>query len=613
MLGLVSETAGIVSEGTLEGTERHGALPIVFGPFDRPQMGFYHPPEGVSTYPVAVVLCNPIGFEAMSAHRTYRHLAERLAARGVAALRFDYDGTGDSAGQSDDPGRVRAWLGGVKAALSEVRARSGASQVALFGVRLGAALATLAAIEDGDIDALILWAPVLSGRIHVREIRAYRMVTDRTTPVPRRTDGGEEVAGYLFTGETLAEMSTIDLLSGSNFVAKRALVLPRNERSADETRFVEHLKARGMDARLGAATGFAGMMRDDPYEAVIPFETLDAIIEWLLEGRHPERRAWFPENRSSREMVIAARDGRVALRETPLLFGAGGRLFGILTEPAEDPAGRNRPVLCFLNVGANHHVGPHRMNVDLARDLASRGYPTFRLDAAGLGDSGALPGNRENRIYTKDSVADVQSAMAILGKMRGASRFVLIGLCSGAYLAFHAALEDTRVVGQVLLSPYAFEWKEGDPVAPTMRKPFRSTRFYTRALLDRRVWLRALRGDVELRGIAGALLERLQTQIDTALPSFAARLRGKVGPKNEVERAFGAMCDRGVESMMVLSFDDGGVDMVAEYLGSDARKMGGRKNFSFKIVDGADHTFKTITSQTKLRDLLTNYVESRFP
>jgi pimeloyl-ACP methyl ester carboxylesterase len=253
------------------------------------------------------------------------------------------------------------------------------------------------------------------------------------------------------------------------------------------------------------------------------------------------------------------------------------------------------------------------MNVDFARELAARGYTSFRFDAAGLGESRVAPGVRENRIYTKDSLADVTSAMNLLGELRHASRFVLFGLCSGAYLAFHAALEDARVVGQVLVSPYAFEWKEGDPVAPTMRKPFRSTRFYTRALLDRRVWLRALRGDVELRAVAGALLERIQTRIDVTLPSVTARLRGKVGPKNEVERAFGAMCDRGVESLMVLSFDDGGVDMIAEYLGSDARKMRGRKNFSFRIVDGADHTFTTLASQNTLRELLTSYAVTLFP
>jgi len=39
----------------------------------------------------------------MAVHRTYRHLADRLTARGLPTLRFDYDGTGDSAGESDDP------------------------------------------------------------------------------------------------------------------------------------------------------------------------------------------------------------------------------------------------------------------------------------------------------------------------------------------------------------------------------------------------------------------------------------------------------------------------------------------------------------------------------
>ena len=73
------------------------------------------------------------------------------------------------------------------------------------------------------------------------------------------------------------------------------------------------------------------------------------------------------------------------------------------------------------------------------------------------------------------------------------------------------------------------------------------------------------------------------------------------------------MSERGVESLMVLSFEDSGVDMVAEYLGTDARRMRGRKNFSLQIVEGADHTFTTLASQNKLRELLTDYVSTRFP
>jgi alpha-beta hydrolase superfamily lysophospholipase len=586
-------------------------LPIVFGPSDRPLLGFYHAPDGPQTRSIAVVLCNPIGFEAMSAHRTYRHLAERLAAKGVPALRFDYDGTGDSSGRSDDPGRMSAWLGSVEAALHEIRSRAGVRQVALFGVRFGATLAMLAAAEDGRVDAMISWAPVISGRAHVSELRAFRMLTPRA-PVPRRTDGGEEVGGYFFSGETLADISKIDLLAICDRAPKRVLILPRSERAGDEARLVERLRAHGAEVLSSPAPGYSGMMREDPYDTVVPFDTLDRIVEWLCRGRQLERRTATSPRSSVDVIKVASRDGRLPVTETPILFGPGARLFGVLSEP-EGPIERERPALCFLNVGANAHVGPHRMNVELAREFASRGYLAFRFDAAGLGESRAAQGVRENRIYTKDSVADVVAAMTLLEKTRGARRFVLVGLCSGAYLAFHTTIEDPRVASQILLSSYAFEWHEGDPVAPTTREPFRSTRFYVRALLDRDVWLRALRGDVAVRRIAGALVERFQADLDARLPSWSARLRGQRAFQNEVERAFVAISDRGTDSLLVSSFDDGGVDMVTRYLGTEARKMRGRSNFSFRVVEGADHTFKTLASQQMLREILVEYLTTLFP
>ncbi len=586
------------------------AVPVVFGPADRPLLGFYHAPLSHSVRGVVVVLCNPIGYEAMSAHRTYRHLAERMAANGFPVLRFDYDGTGDSAGVTEDPGRMSAWIGSIRLAIAQSRALSGAARVALFGVRFGATLATLAAIDDGDIEALISWAPVISGRVHVRELRGFRLLKDSKAP-EKRSDGSEQVGGYLFTAETLGEMSTIDLLAPSKRVARRALVLPRNERSKEEARLVDHLAAGGSEVLFAPRGGYSKMMRDDPYDSAVPFETLDAIVEWLAGGGPPEAHAPRSEKTPSDVMFVATPYSQTALKETAIRFGEGRRLFGILTEPS-GPVRRDRPVLCFLNVGANHHVGPHRMNVDLARELATRGYLTFRFDAAGLGESAVEAGVRENRIYTKDSIADVKDAMTMLGEMRGSERFVVIGLCSGAYLAYHAAIVDERIVGQVLLSPFAFEWEEGDPVVPTTRQHFRSHRYYARALLDRRVWRRALQGQLEIPAIARGISESLKTKAATVMPAVSAFLTASRRPQNEVEKAFRAMCDRGVESLMVLSFEDSGVDMIAKYLGTDARKMGGRRNFSFQIVDGADHTFMTLASQGKLRDILTTYVVTRF-
>ena len=292
---------------------------------------------------------------------------------------------------------------------------------------------------------------------------------------PPRTDGGEEIAGYLFSSETLRDLAAIDLLR-IRTGPRRALVIAGSDNPSAEAPLVDHLRANGSEARLVPDLGYARMMRDDPYESVVPVGALDAIVSWLSESDPLERRPPAATPPGSSTLTIVGGAGRIALRETAISFG-DGRLFGILTEPEAGSARSEGPTVIFLNVGGNSHVGPHRMNVELAREVAGLGYPAFRLDVSGLGESAVVPGTAENRIYTREAVADVQAAMNVLAE-RGPKRFVLVGLCSGAYLAFHTAVEDRRVVGEVLLSPYAFEWSEGDPVTPSERKgvqAFRST------------------------------------------------------------------------------------------------------------------------------------------
>src|ERR1700755_3241688 len=56
--------------------------------------GWLHTP--VEAGDVALLICNPFGYEALCAHRALRVLAERAALAGAHVLRFDYRGTGDS-------------------------------------------------------------------------------------------------------------------------------------------------------------------------------------------------------------------------------------------------------------------------------------------------------------------------------------------------------------------------------------------------------------------------------------------------------------------------------------------------------------------------------------
>jgi pimeloyl-ACP methyl ester carboxylesterase len=113
----------------------------------------------------AVVLAQPWSIEYVNAHRAMRHLAGRLAHSGFHTLRFDYYGTGDSAGQESeaDFAGCEADLESAMEALADI---AGTTKVTLLGLRAGANIAANAAARRGaDIEALVLWDPILSGDV----------------------------------------------------------------------------------------------------------------------------------------------------------------------------------------------------------------------------------------------------------------------------------------------------------------------------------------------------------------------------------------------------------------------------------------------------------------
>jgi pimeloyl-ACP methyl ester carboxylesterase len=584
-------------------------IPVVFGPKGKQLLGMYHAPEPATALAGGVVLCNPLGYEAMCTHRTYRHLAHRLAAAGFDVLRFDYQGTGDSSGRSDDPDRVRAWLESIHAAVDELRAIAGVAAIDLFGVRLGATLAALAAGQRRDIRGLVLWAPAVSGRAYVRELRALNLLRQEDGRHARRAseEQAAQVADDAFDPTTLRELSAVDLLAQHGRLAERALVLPRDDLPTVETRLAVHLRECGVDTELRAVPGYAGMV-DHPETAVVPSATLDAIVAWLgRPGPSVEHRP--PVDRARAGVLEAwSHAPHRAVREEALSFGDGGRLFGILTE-GEETSGSST-VVVFLNAGANHRVGPNRLYVSLARNLAARGFPAFRFDVGGLGDGGPAPGMTENRVYSKDSVADVRAAMTFLTSIRDVQRFVLVGICSGGFLAFHTSAEDPRAVGQIVINPQTFEWKQGDSLELAIKKSHKSTRYYRRAMWLPRVWTLALRGEVDFRSVAGALRKHFATRGVARWRDLMARWRGLPGVRTEVERVFRSVSERGERSLLVFSSNDGGLDMIEEHLGEGASSMRDNANFRLEIVEGADHTFTQIRAQEHLGTLVTRFLEA---
>ena len=137
-------------------------IPMYFGRSDAPLYGVYHAPVDFDSRQAAV-FCYPFGQEYMRAHRAYRQLATRLTERGFHVLRFDYRGTGDSSGAMETVD-ANNWLEDVSDAIQELRDTAGVSMVSLVGLRLGALLAFNAGARRNDVDRVVLWDPISSGR-----------------------------------------------------------------------------------------------------------------------------------------------------------------------------------------------------------------------------------------------------------------------------------------------------------------------------------------------------------------------------------------------------------------------------------------------------------------
>lgn len=138
--------------------------------------------------------------------------------------------------------------------------------------------------------------------------------------------------------------------------------------------------------------------------------------------------------------------------ERSILFGSSNGLVGTIALPAETAAESDIGFLLF-NAGVIHRVGPHRINVRLARELASRGIASIRFDLAGHGDSARPSGDHS---FEDQAAIDIRSAMDTLGATTNLRRFAIFGFCSGAYYGFAAALADERVAGILMFDAYRY-------------------------------------------------------------------------------------------------------------------------------------------------------------
>lgn len=438
------------------------AWPIWLGDDVRPAFGWFHKPAGNKCRGGAVI-CPPLGQEYIDTHYGLRLLAERLAQEGLCSVRFDYDGTGDSAGDAGDPDRVSSWLGTVKQAVEVLRV-AGVANVCLVGMRLGAALAASAASSTGDVDQLVLWDPC-SGRQFLRQQKGLR--TMKFGPAGAAAEGSAELLGLRFGPETVKAVNDLSATNGQVPLARRALVLVRGDRPSDPSLQIAPL---GLElTERDEAVGQQAFM--DQYPQELPRAAIDRIAQWLSAGCAQESTAMVAPPVAGPRRVGWASSGQ-AVMEVPVSIPPLG-LFGIVTfaDGAPAPGIGGAPPAVFANVAKQHHIGPTRLWVELARQWAGAGVVSLRFDLSGLGDSPGRPGDDKWTCHKPAAFDDFLDTVRFASP-GDPSNVVLIGLCSGGYQALETAL-DLKARGlMVINAAVSFnpaERRAGLPLDPRRR------------------------------------------------------------------------------------------------------------------------------------------------
>jgi alpha-beta hydrolase superfamily lysophospholipase len=556
----------------------------------------YDPPA-TGARRTAVLVCPPFGLDPMCPHRSRWEMATHLAGAGYPVLRIDLPGSGDSAAGPRDPGRLRAWTQAVRDACQWLSQNTGTERLAAIGVGLGGLLTYRAACEGSPIDDLALWAAPARGRSLVRELRAFSLLPSSKVTGPQdpgaqiMPEGAIMAAGYMMSAETARDLEALDLteLALPHASRRRVLMIGRTGTSVDDA-LRGALEESGAQVSVTAGPGYRPVT-----------ELLEPIQAWLDAGddlppAQPGRTHARVTPPATAEQLSLTHAG-AALRETPLwIERPEGRLFGVLSEPVSNAGG-----LCAVLLGPQRHIGPSRIWVELARRWASCGIPTLRVDLPRFGEADgdaaelADAGTRHEPGY----FADASAVLDCLSARGLPDRFILVGLCSGAYWSLHTAVRDQRVASVAMINPTTLLWDE-------LSVAELHTRGLGRRLLRGFTWRKALSGDISL--------ERYM-QVSRSLATRSRRARGHSagtplaeGRANQMARyarLFDRLHQRGQGALLVFTR----AERLAERLQAEGLFEGGSErwpNLRLSMLETSDeaHVLTSLWLQESIHRLL---------
>jgi alpha-beta hydrolase superfamily lysophospholipase len=291
----------------------------------------------------------------------------------------------------------------------------------------------------------------------------------------------------------------------------------------------------------------------------------------------------------------------IETRELITLDGLGVLLRGTYHKPRNEPASspevtreRNRTGVVFLNSLSLPRAATGDSAVYWADAFAECGYPSFRFDLPGLGDTfGAIPNELLDFINAQGYASITAAKMKELTQRYDLSGVVIVAHCAGGVTAISAAASCQECAGLVLMDPYFHLTKA---IRPQVRQKLSDwarrskigmlcSNIYD---LVRKVRL-YFRRNSPPQNANFPLLARWKQVASSGLPIFIIKAPGL--------KASGTKARAG-------EFD---------YLKYVLDTAGRKSRVTVEFIEGTDHSFANRIGRARVRERVANWLDAFFP